>query len=77
MPDEQGLRSFVSIAVRSPVVQDHALLWPRINESTYRMLQAMKEADWPQQYINVLFGFWITSVRMNGDTTRARQPAKR
>lgn len=59
MPDEQGLRSFVSIAVRSPVVQDHALLWARINESTYRMLQAMKEADWPQQHINVLFGFWM------------------
>ncbi|KAF8550563.1 hypothetical protein OG21DRAFT_1487675 [Imleria badia] len=60
--DEKGLHLFVPLAsarAKQSVIEDHDLTWPQIDEATHHMIQAMKEADWPEERIQALFGFWM------------------
>ncbi|KAF8550623.1 hypothetical protein OG21DRAFT_1419435, partial [Imleria badia] len=62
LPDEKGLHSFVPLAsarAKQSVIEDHNLTWLQIDEATHRMIQAMKEAEWPEEHIQALFGFWM------------------
>ena len=62
MPDEKGLHAFVPIAsakAKQSIIEDQDLTWAQVDEATHRMLQAMKEADWPQDHLDAMFHFWI------------------
>jgi hypothetical protein len=62
LQDEQGLHSFVPIAVakaKETVIPDHKLTWPQIDEATHRLLQAMKENGWEVDCIDAHLQFWM------------------
>jgi hypothetical protein len=60
MQEEQGLHSFVPIAVakaKETIIPDHKLTWPQIDKATHRLLQ-MKECGWEADQVNVHLQFW-------------------
>ncbi|KAN0084359.1 hypothetical protein V8E55_007863 [Tylopilus felleus] len=62
MPDEQGIHSLIPIAsakAKKSIVQDQDLTWAQLDEATHCILQAMKEADWPQDCLNAMLQFWM------------------
>ncbi|KAF8439451.1 hypothetical protein L210DRAFT_3646226 [Boletus edulis BED1] len=62
LPDEQGLHSFVPITTakaKQSIIENCDLTWTQIDEATHHMIQAMKEAEWPEEHIQALFGFWM------------------
>ena len=62
MPDEQGIHSLIPIAsakAKQSIVQDQDLTWAQLDEATHCILQAMKEADWPQDCLNAMLQFWM------------------
>jgi hypothetical protein len=62
MPSTNGLHSSISAgAVKDPksaVTKDENISWEEFNESTPRMISAMKVHDWPQDRIDMHIQFW-------------------
>lgn len=62
MPSTNGLHSSIPAgAVKDPksaVTKDENISWEEFNESTPRMISAMKVHDWPQDRIDMHIQFW-------------------
>ncbi|KIJ06741.1 hypothetical protein PAXINDRAFT_91553 [Paxillus involutus ATCC 200175] len=60
---DNGIHSFVSLSsvkAKSSLVKDEDLTWEEFGQANFRMINAMRESEWPDECIWMHIDFWLS-----------------